>query len=534
MAARVDAPSAPSWFSTIQADNKPVYLNTEGGAEGEGAIKTGGESRKDRLKGCLVSIAESLGIFKDYVSDYRQREATGNRAAYNAVWNFVTDKYDVKTVRETRRVVGREHSPAQYPLSRLKGRNPRDPERAIVGRELRLILDTARSVDKNIEDYGRFEVYRSEVDASPKRGSVAQQQGDGTIGGISVRRKGDNVAQQQGDGTIGGAEVSAPVATDDDRARPSEWVGDGEREHPSEWVDDGDREHPSEWVGDRPEPEQSVQTVATAVADLDSTIDNTALGLGDEHLGDEQQMTQLADPEVAPLRAQLPLPNPQNYKGTNYFDQSDTNLARLPMQIINRNAAKQVATDKALLAASMPESSAGKELTPKQCAYIKTTLTRQVAELGNSKPNERLDAKALYGMMVPITAQALEQNDRTLGAKVLYKNVVKHIGRKEAPVRAANKELQQQTRAYVNARIGKHKTGGGADAPATEFIKGVANRAKIPIEVDNLLVRLVRSDVKEMAGVYVKSQHQALTEPTLEAMIEQVLREQAQAHGQVS
>ncbi len=792
MPVRIDA---PSWFSAIRADDKPVYLNPAS-LNSEGVIRTG-----KSLKGRLVSIAESLGIFKDYVSDYRVREVVRNRNAYEAVWDFVANNCDATAERLTREGMEKEgYSRVSRHIERLRGRDANDPQRAVCGRELRLILDTFRGVeemDRRLLFLPVAETLTTDGDGVDRTwqgsGDVAQQvatqngtevmkaaalsgsSGDAwqdavaeanTLGvqDDAVKRKPDQAskelrramlannkesnrellhqmlgskeqlmetAQELGydpkaiatrqsyiqakledrlstdlraqSGKLSTDEMRALVGAVFDKALEKSTVVAGIRgamlgtaskmkqvldEDSPDLVDvlklskdkikaavrDGDHlkklvdragmedkkisETHRRYIEQRAIDKAAALVEKTKVELSSAQVDDILVGSLPESLGvgksrarmrgvldkaartvnppsrvykrsvedvleeaayeePPQVLVETADERAQALnllaqdynqlledawdsnvvgrfRGEVPseathttegdvlekaaddhdpqpppplveatdepaavaapsqlstsavkpsiitpsvaapsrLSSPEPYKGTDYFDQSDSGVIRLPMRFRNRNAAKQVATDKAYLAASMPEDSVGKELTSKQCTYIKTTLLRHVADHGVLHPNERLGAKALYDMMRPITTRALEQNDRTLGAKILYKNVAKHIGRKEAPVRGDMQQLLQKTRTQVDDKIGgftqedgKFKTGGGIFA--VNFVQRVAQKTNIAIHVDAHVVRAIRSDTKKMAQDHVENKRRALTDSDLENIIAQLLREYA-------
>ena len=126
----------PSWLTSIRNTDKPVYLH-----------KDGHMSSGKSFKGLLVSVAESLGVFKEYTSTYRANKAMQNRDAYNAVWSHVRSKYGLGATTDSKQAMqDRGFEPIQRYLPKLEGRNPADPHRAVTGRELRDIMDTARGL----------------------------------------------------------------------------------------------------------------------------------------------------------------------------------------------------------------------------------------------------------------------------------------------------------------------------------------------------------------------------------------------------
>lgn len=122
--------------SGVRASDGAVHLNANG------TLSTG-----RTLKGVLVTLAESLGLFKEYTAAYRADQALSNRNAYQAAWQQVRDAYGFGVMQRTKEAMAADGYQEAFPwLSRLKGRDPAKPERTVTGEEVRKILDTAAGI----------------------------------------------------------------------------------------------------------------------------------------------------------------------------------------------------------------------------------------------------------------------------------------------------------------------------------------------------------------------------------------------------
>ncbi len=600
MPMRVDT---PSWLSAIRADDKPVYLNSEG------VIKTG-----KSLKGRLFGIAESLGIFKGYVTSYRKHEAMHNRDAYDATWRSVSNKYGSVTRSQTKAAMEDQGYSRVFSfvyVRRLRGHDPRDPHRAIVGRELRLILDTARGVDESLRreaeveqpEYYTGQTVRSdaEIAAQKQRWAVwtgarqsdvgiATQSGEamnivvapespGNVDGVANSLQDMNVSVDEAStlespvNDVGSKPVQ--VSKELDRAM----VAGNKKLLRQTLGSETQLRKMAQELGYNPEAiasrrnyiqgklakrleadprAKSGKLTRNDIHDLARAVFDKALGKNTMVAGirgamlvasnkvkraqaqaqalhetqrQPEQPGQTSSPSANESVTALPesatavapspdslqpvsLPKPQKYQGVDYFDRSDKAISRLGVAVRNHQATKQVVSDNTYLAASVPDGHRRNELNSVHRGYIKTTLLRHVAEHERTSPGTLLSAADLHRMMRPITARALQQqSDSKLRAKVLYKNVTKHLGRKDAAFSDALKKMRRDARNEAWSKAG-----------LLSFVRDAAHKANVTIDIDNRVLMAIRPQVKEMAEAHVVEHRKAITKADLENIVQIVLR----------
>ena len=257
------------------------------------------------------------------------------------------------------------------------------------------------------------------------------------------------------------------------------------------------------------------ESKTSLVDDHEKIVDEGShVSTANESVASPLESAAVATPPPDSRQSQDSLPKPQRYKGTDYFDSSDREIKRLGIAVRNHQSAKQVVADDAYLAASMPEDHSGSELTSARREYIKTTLLRHVAEHERTNPNTPLGAADLHHMMIPITARALQvQSGRELQAKVLYKNVAKHLGRKDAVFGNEMEKLRRDARSKASAKVSLFS-----------FVQGAARKADIAIDANSPVLRELRSQIKDMAEAYVNKHRKPLTESHLEQFVQVVLR----------
>ena len=256
------------------------------------------------------------------------------------------------------------------------------------------------------------------------------------------------------------------------------------------------------------------QSKTSLVDDHEKIVDEGShVSTVNESVASPLESAAVATPPPDRLQSLDSLPKPQRYKGTDYFDQSDREITRLSIAVRNHQSAKQVVDDDTYLAASMPDNHSGNELSTAHREYIKTTLLRHVTEHERTNPNTPLDAAGLHRMMIPITARALQvQSGRKLHAKVLYKNVTKHLGRKDAVFGDEIKKLRRDARSKAGAKVSLFS-----------FVQGAARKADIDIAANSPVLRELRPQVKDMAEAHVNEHRKALTESNLEQFVQIVL-----------